>query len=94
MTYLEFLGKVVDELSKIVKGSVKLEIPANFLNSLIQKPHILRSRLTKRTFLCVLTVALTVKPMFIIAIFVTMETQNLILVIAQNTYKIVQSIKF
>ncbi len=30
MTYLEFLERVVDELSKIVKGSVKLEIPANF----------------------------------------------------------------
>ena len=30
MTYLEFLEKVVDELSKTVKGSVKLEIPANF----------------------------------------------------------------
>lgn len=28
MTYLEFLEKVVDEFSKIVKGSVKLEIPA------------------------------------------------------------------
>ena len=27
MTYLEFLEKVVDEFSKIVKGSVKLEIP-------------------------------------------------------------------
>lgn len=30
MTYLEFLEKVVDEFSKIAKGSVKLEIPANF----------------------------------------------------------------
>lgn len=27
MTYLEFLEKVVDEFSKTVKGSVKLEIP-------------------------------------------------------------------
>lgn len=27
MTYLEFLEEVVNELSKIVKGSVKLEIP-------------------------------------------------------------------
>lgn len=27
MTYLEFLEKVVDELSEIVKGTVKLEIP-------------------------------------------------------------------
>lgn len=27
MTYLEFLEKVVDELSKIVKGSAKLEVP-------------------------------------------------------------------
>lgn len=27
MTYLEFLEKVVNELSKIVKGSVKLEVP-------------------------------------------------------------------
>lgn len=27
MTYLEFLEKVVDEFSKIVKGLVKLEIP-------------------------------------------------------------------
>lgn len=88
MTYLEFLGKVVDELSKIAKGSVKLEIPAIFLNSLIQKPHILRSRLTKRTFLCVLTVALTVKPMFIIAIFVIMGTQNLISVTVWNGYEI------
>lgn len=30
MTYLEFLEKVVDELSKIVKGSAKLEVPVNF----------------------------------------------------------------
>ena len=30
MTYLEFLEKVVNELSKIVKGSVKLEVPVNF----------------------------------------------------------------
>ena len=30
MTYLEFLAKVADELSKIVKGSVKLEVPVNF----------------------------------------------------------------
>lgn len=30
MTYLEFLEKVVDEFSKIAKGSVKLEIPVNF----------------------------------------------------------------
>lgn len=30
MTYLEFLEKVADELSKIVKGSVKLEIPVKF----------------------------------------------------------------
>lgn len=29
MTYLEFLEKVVDELSEIVKGSVKLEVPVN-----------------------------------------------------------------
>lgn len=29
MTYLEFLEKVVNELSKIAKGSVKLEIPVN-----------------------------------------------------------------
>lgn len=29
MTYLEFLEKVVDELSKIVKGSAKLEVPIN-----------------------------------------------------------------
>jgi hypothetical protein len=27
MTYLEFLEKVVNELSKIVKGTVELEIP-------------------------------------------------------------------
>lgn len=27
MTYLEFLEKVVDELSKIVKGLAKLEVP-------------------------------------------------------------------
>lgn len=30
MTYLEFLEKVVDELSEIVKGTVKLEIPVKF----------------------------------------------------------------
>lgn len=30
MTYLEFLEKVVDEFSKIAKGSVKLEIPVCF----------------------------------------------------------------
>lgn len=30
MTYLEFLEKVVNELSKIVKGSVKLEVPVKF----------------------------------------------------------------
>lgn len=30
MTYLEFLEKVVDEFSKIIKGSVKLEIPGKF----------------------------------------------------------------
>jgi hypothetical protein len=29
MTYLEFLEKVVNEFSKIVKGSVKLEVPVN-----------------------------------------------------------------
>lgn len=29
MTYLEFLEKVVDELSEIVKGSAKLEVPVN-----------------------------------------------------------------
>lgn len=30
MTYLEFLEEVVNELSKIVKGSVKLEVPVKF----------------------------------------------------------------
>lgn len=30
MTYLEFLEKVADELSEIVKGTVKLEIPVKF----------------------------------------------------------------
>lgn len=30
MTYLEFLEKVVNELSKIAKGSVKLEVPVKF----------------------------------------------------------------
>lgn len=30
MTYLEFLEKVANEFSKIVKGSVKLEIPVKF----------------------------------------------------------------
>lgn len=29
MTYLEFLEKVINEFSKIVKGTVKLEIPVN-----------------------------------------------------------------
>lgn len=30
MTYSEFLEKVVNELSKIVKGSAKLDVPVNF----------------------------------------------------------------
>lgn len=34
MTYLEFLEKVVDELSEIVKGTVKLEIPVKFFKQL------------------------------------------------------------
>lgn len=48
MTYLEFLGKVVDELSKIVKGSAKLEVPVtSFEQPDCPKKHISKSHLAK-----------------------------------------------
>ena len=46
MTYLEFLEEVVNELSKIVKGSVTLEVPVNSF----ERPDYLKEAYIKTTF--------------------------------------------